>query len=50
MMEMVLLLATMSQRFTFESETDVAIAPSVTLRPKGGLPLACAGADRSDLN
>lgn len=39
MMEMVLLLATMSQRFTFESETDVAIAPSVTLRPKGGLPL-----------
>jgi cytochrome P450 len=39
MMEMVLVLATMARHYTFESVRDVAIAPSVTLRPKGGLPL-----------
>jgi cytochrome P450 len=39
MMEMVLVLATIMQRFEFESVRDVRVVPSVTLRPKGGLPL-----------
>ena len=39
LMEMVLVLATATQRCTFEPVRDVELAPSVTLRPKGGLPL-----------
>lgn len=39
MMEMVLVLATVIQRFSFEKVREIDAVPSVTLRPKGGLQL-----------
>ena len=39
MMEMILVLVTMARKFDFAWVRDVKGAPSVTIRPKGGLPL-----------
>jgi cytochrome P450 len=41
MMEAVLILVTVARRFRLTSTRPVTLAPSVTLRPKGGLPMAC---------
>ncbi|MBX3191070.1 MAG: cytochrome P450 [Labilithrix sp.] len=43
MMEAVLILVTIARRFRFQPTTHapIALAPSVTLRPKNGIPLVC---------
>jgi hypothetical protein len=41
MMEAVLVLVTLARSFRFKNPTALSLAPSVTLRPKHGIPLTC---------